>query len=201
MSLGFILNHRRRGVLVQANAGASGPSGASGPTGPAGATGATGPAGTAGATGATGVGTAGATGATGPAGSGSGPTTTTAGGAVVLETGNTTIVTSPSIATTAGQKILVWFSCQVNNSGEVVTDGVTFATFQVLVDATVIDTFVQQIVNIGSAANGSEVVSWSYEIPAPSVGSHTVSAQALVDSTAAAPEVNNSRITTMVVSS
>jgi hypothetical protein len=197
MGLGLIYNKGRRGVLVQAGAGASGPSGATGPAGASGATGPTGPAGGAGATGATG---AGSTGATGPAGSGGGPTTSTAGGVVVMATSNTPVVTSPSITTTAGQKILVWFSAQVDNTGEVVTSGATYFTFQVFLDGTVVDTFVQQVMNAGSATNGSEVVSWSYEV-SPTAGAHTVSAQALVDTVAATPEVNNSRITTMVVSS
>ena len=208
MGLGFVRNRHGRGVLtpdVGGGGGATGPAGATGATGAtgaagtAGATGPTGPAGTAGATGAgttgaTGTaGGAGATGATGPVG----PSTTGAGGTLVLTTSDQVVDTQGGIVIAAGQKILVWASLVVGNAGEVSAGGETLVTFTARLDATIIDTFVQHLLN-GAADNDSQVVSWSYEV-SPSAGTHTVSIHALVDSVAFAPEVINSRLTTMVV--
>ena len=200
--------------------GATGSHGASGPTGPAGATGATGPTGTtggAGATGATGSGATGATGAAGATGPGGGATgatgvgatgatgangsgivsTTTTASDVVLTTSPAAIVTSSAVSVTSGQKVLVLFSANVANTGEVVTSGETLVSFAAQFDTTTVDSFQQLLVN--ATDNGNATVSWSYEVTGLSTGSHTFQALGSVDATTCTPEVTAARITTVLL--
>ena len=172
-----------------------------------GATGATGPSGTIGATGATGAGIIGATGATGPTGvgatgatgaNGSGiVSTTTTASDVVLTTSPAAIVTSSAVSVTSGQKVLVLFSANVANTGEVVTSGETLVSFAAQFDTTTVDSFQQLLVN--ATDNGNATVSWSYEVTGLSTGSHTFQALGSVDATTCTPEVTAARITTVLL--
>jgi hypothetical protein len=172
-----------------------------------GATGATGPSGTTGATGATGAGIIGATGATGPTGvgatgatgaNGSGiVSTTTTASDVVLTTSPAAIVTSSAVSVTSGQKVLVLFSANVANTGEVVTSGETLVSFAAQFDTTTVDSFQQLLVN--ATDNGNATVSWSYEVTGLSTGSHTFRALGSVDATTCTPEVIAARITTVLL--
>jgi hypothetical protein len=130
-----------------------------------------------------------------PAGAAITSTTTTAAN-VALTTAAAAIVTSPGVTVGAGQKVLVLFSCQVANTGEVVTGGEELATFLARFDTTTVDTFVQHLLN--GTDNDSQIVSWSWEATGLS-GSHTFSIEGSVDDATASPSVILARITTVLL--
>jgi hypothetical protein len=167
-----------------------------------GAKGATGPAGGPGATGATGATGAGVTGATGPVGAtganGSGISSTTNTASVVaLTTSPAPIVTSSAVAVTSGQKVLVSFSCNVANTGEVVTDGETLVSFAAQFDTTTVDSFQELLINTDD--NGNSTVTWVYEVTGLATGSHTFRALGSVNATTCAPQAVLARITTVLL--
>jgi hypothetical protein len=130
-----------------------------------------------------------------PAGAAITSTTTTAAN-VVLATSPAAVITSGSITVAAGQKVLVLFSCQASNTGEVVTGGETLFTFNVEHDATILDTFAEDAVN--GTNNASAIVSWSAEFVGLT-GAHTFGVTASVDSTTSSPAIVFARLTTVLL--
>lgn len=133
-----------------------------------------------------------------PAGAPITSTTTTAANVVVPSLVAAAIVTSPAITVAAGQKVVVHFSCQLANTGEVVTGGESLTTFLAQFDATTVDTFVQHLVNAND--NDAQIVSWTYEVTGLGAGNHTFLVQASADDIAAAPQVVLARLTTILLS-
>lgn len=131
-----------------------------------------------------------------PAGAAITSTTTTAAN-VPLTTAPASVVSSPGVTVAAGQKVLVMFSCQVANTGEVVTGGEELVTFLARFDTTTLDTFVQHLVNFTD--NDSQVPSWTYEVTGLAAGVHTFNVEASVDDATASPQVVLARITTVLL--
>ncbi len=123
--------------------------------------------------------------------------TTTKTTNIGLTTGVTTVVTSPSITIAAGQKVVVHFSCQAGNTGEVVTSGETLFTFAMQNDGTTtLDTFSADVLN--GANNGTAVVSWTGEFTGLT-GAHTFDVTGTVNSTTDLPSVAVARLTTILL--
>lgn len=119
------------------------------------------------------------------------------GAVIVLDTGNQFVIaTSAPFAIAAGQKLVVWYSCEWQSTG----GGIDDVSFSVTIDNADPGSDIATGNNFG-VVNGQafrDVLSWVQEFDAVAIGNHVVRVIAQSDNGGSLSQINATRLQLMV---